>query len=380
MHPALRALACVALSLAAGAAAAQPAATPAELREQARRAADRIRTLQAEADRLAEESRTVFVDLRALELERQMRLEETAARDAELAAVEAELAAAAARVERLEAERLAATPGVAARLVDIYKRGRGGYVRLLFAIPDIRSLGRLTRGVAAVAALDEARIGAHRRTLAAERQALADLEGRRRAVEAARAEAAAARTALDRAVAARNRLIDDLDRRRDLAARYIGELQAAQTALDAAVSGAAGASAVTLPLAPFRGTLDWPVRGRVLTRFGRSAGRFGTAIVRNGIEIDAAEGSPVAAVHEGTVAYAAPFTGFGTLVILDHGGGAFTLYGHLQRADVAPGARVPRGGTVGRAGLTPAGGPAVYFELRIDGRPVNPLQWLRSAP
>jgi septal ring factor EnvC (AmiA/AmiB activator) len=70
--------------------------------------------------------------------------------------------------------------------------------------------------------------------------------------------------------------------------------------------------------------------------------------------------------------------GFGTLVIVDHGANAFTLYGHLQQAAVAPGGSVDRGSVVGRAGRNPDGTDAVYFELRIDGRPVDPVQWLKA--
>ena len=83
-------------------------------------------------------------------------------------------------------------------------------------------------------------------------------------------------------------------------------------------------------------------------------------------------------MHEGTVAFAAPFSGFGTLVIVDHGGTAFTLYGHLLDAAVKPGTNVSRGTPLGHVGLSPSGGAALYFELRIDGRPVNPLEWLRG--
>jgi septal ring factor EnvC (AmiA/AmiB activator) len=119
----------------------------------------------------------------------------------------------------------------------------------------------------------------------------------------------------------------------------------------------------------------------VLTRFGRSTtGTFGTSIQRNGVEIGAAAGTPVRAVHGGTVAYAAPFTGYGVMVILDHGQNAFTVYGHLSGTALRPGATVARGQPVGTTGATPAGEAATYFEVRIDGRPVNPLQWLRKGP
>jgi septal ring factor EnvC (AmiA/AmiB activator) len=186
---------------------------------------------------------------------------------------------------------------------------------------------------------------------------------------------------VDAAVAARNRLIDDLDHRRDLAAQFVAELQEAQLQLERTVAASNAASTVIgLPIRPFQGDLPWPVTGAVTTRFGRAqSGRFGTAIVRNGIEVAAPEGSITTAVHEGTVAFAAPFAGFGTLVIVDHGHSAFTLYGHLIDATVTPGTIVSRGTALGHVGLSPSGGAALYFELRIDGRPVNPLEWLRRS-
>ena len=358
------------------------AQTPADdAKALAARAAARIRVLQREADRLAAEARTVFGDLRKLELERAIKREELAAVEAQLAAVTAERNAATARVKALEAARVAQTPGVASRLVEIAKRGRGGYLKMLLAADDVRAFGRLSRGVAAVAELDRVRLETHRRTLAAERAAAATLDQQRAAVAATQKDAARARAALDAAVSARNRLIDDLDRRRDLTAEYVSELQSAQAALERTLATAGSASTtIALPIRPFRGDLEWPLVGTVVAGFGRApAGRFGTTIVRNGIEVAAPEGATARAVHEGTVAFAAPFAGYGVLVIVDHGASAFTLYGHLAEAAVAPGARVRRGEAVGTVGLVPAGGAALYFELRIDGRPVDPLQWLRRS-
>lgn len=364
------------LCLALLVAQAQP---PTDTRGLAQQADRRIRQLQAEADRLAGQTRTLLNDLSALEVQRAIKIEEVKKTEAELSTVNTAFQKVADRVAALEAQRLADTPGIKERLTEIYKRGRGGYVRLLLAT-DLQALGRMSRGVAAVARLDRARFDAHRRIIGAERDALAEIEARKKAVAAAQAEAGKARQALDAAVAAQNRRIDELDRRRDLAAQYVGELQDAQAALQQRVTNLGTDAPPSLPIAPFRGALDSPVPGRVLSRFGRGpGGRFGTAIVRNGIEIAATDGQDVRAVHGGTVAFAAPFTGFGTLVIVDHGDGAFTLYGHLAEATVAQGVRVARGGVVGRAGRSPAGVQAVYFELRIDGRPVDPVQWLRST-
>ena len=85
------------------------------------------------------------------------------------------------------------------------------------------------------------------------------------------------------------------------------------------------------------------------------------------------------AVHDGRVAFADVFAGLGQLVIVDHGGLAFSLYGHLGTLDVTKGTTVGHGQRLGTAGPGPAGNSSVYFELRIDGKPVDPLQWLKGG-
>lgn len=340
----------------------------------------RIKTLQAEADKLAARAKTVFGELRRLEIDRELKQQDVAKVDLELARVTVDRDRTEARVRALEATRVKETPAIKERLVELSKRGRGGYVQLLLASNDVRALGRMARGVAAVAELDRVRLETHRRTLKAERDALNDLDQQRDAVEQLQKDAMRARAAVDSAVAARNKLIADLDQRRDLAAQYVSELQQAQEELERTIANTAPASsAVALPIRPFKGDLPWPVSGRVTGQFGRvPAGRFGTTIVRNGIEVSVEEGTSATAVHEGTVAYAAPFSGFGTLVIVDHGSSAYTLYGHLLDAAVKVGTNVSRGTPLGHVGLSPSGGAALYFEVRIDGRPVDPLEWLRG--
>jgi septal ring factor EnvC (AmiA/AmiB activator) len=347
-------------------------------KSQSDRVAARIRALQQESDRLAAQARTVFGELRRLEIDREIKQAELDKAQTALARVTADRDRVEKRLKALEATRVAETPGIKARLVELSKHGRAGYVQLLLAADDVRTIGRMARGVAAVAEVDRVRLDTHRRTLAAERDALNELDQKYSEVEGLQREAARARAAVGAAVAARSRMIAELDERRDLAAQFVAELQQAQTQLEQTLASAeAGSSVVALPIRPFRGDLPWPVAGNVTGRFGRqTAGRFGTSIVRNGIEVSAAEGTAAAAVHEGTVAYAAPFSGFGTLVIVDHGASAFTLYGHLLDAAVKPGTNVSRGTPLGRVGLSPSGGAALYFEVRIDGRPVDPLQWL----
>ena len=82
------------------------------------------------------------------------------------------------------------------------------------------------------------------------------------------------------------------------------------------------------------------------------------------------------AVHEGVVAFADTFTGYGRLVIVDHGGQTFSLYGNLADISIAKGARVTEGTIVGTVGVGAEAAPVLYFELRVDGRAVDPVQWL----
>src|SRR5262247_2708581 len=345
----------------------------------ARRAAERLQSLQLEADRLAAQERTLIGDLRKLELERQVKGEELKHFDRDAAKLEAELTGITERMGALQQSEREARPELTARLVEMYKLGQARYLRLLLSAPDLRRMGQAFRTVAALAKLDRDRVAARARTLAELTSTRVTLEQRAGQLAAARAAAATAEAAVARAAQSRNELIRDIDRRRDVNAQLAGELQAAQQKLQVTLRElAAGVSPVepaALPLRPFRGELDWPVAGTVVRQFGRSALR--SAASSNGIEIGTAEDATAVAIHEGTVAFAGAFGGFGNLVILDHGSQNFSLYGDLLDITVKKGVRLERGHAIGSVGVTDAGTTGLYFELRVDGQPVDPLQWLK---
>ncbi len=346
----------------------------------AKRAGDRVRDLQAEALQLANQERSLLNEIRRLDIDREIKAEESNKIHADLLATELELHTVADEYARLEEQVVTDTPAVAARLASLYKLGRPGYWRLILDVDNVKSMGFAYRSVSAMARLDRERIAEHRRKLAALAASRTELEQRKAKTITLQQRASAARAELDRAIAARAARVQEIDRARDLNAQLTGELQDAQRRLQSALAdiAAGGAAMVTLPLAPFRGDLPWPVHGRVTSPFGREvSSRFGTSIARNGIEIAAEEGQPVGAVHEGRVAFAGPFTGFGNLVIVEHGSNCFSLYGNLDGLDVRKGETVERQSQLGTVGRTPRGRAALYFELRVDGRPVDPLQWLK---
>jgi murein hydrolase activator len=344
---------------------------------QARRATERLRALQQEADGLATQERTLLGDLRKLELDRQLKTEELQQIGADSAQVATELASNAQRTRDLEHQESSGRPELRNRLVDVYKLGQGRYLRLLLSTTDLRQVGQAARMLSALAKLDHDRVVSRQRTLDDLKRTRLILEDRRRRLESLRAKAQIAEAALARSARARNDLIHDIDSRRDLNAQLVGELQTANQKLQLTLRDLANApaDAATLPIHPFRGDLEWPVNA---TAGVRRSNRSASSLASTGIDINAAEGAPVAAVHEGVVAYADAFGGFGNLVIVDHGAQSFSLYGNLLEMSVAKGARIERGDTVGTVGPAPAGPPELHLELRIDGQSVDPLQWLRK--
>ena len=156
-----------------------------------RRASERLRALQAEAEQLLAAEKTLLVELRRLEVERDIRLEEQ--RDAEAGAGRRHAPNWRRRprhLEALERAQAAQVPGLAARLREVYKLGSGGYLRLLLSVDDVRDMGRAYRTVAALAALDRQRVRAHQTTVASLREARKELEGPRERVGHARGQRA----------------------------------------------------------------------------------------------------------------------------------------------------------------------------------------------
>jgi septal ring factor EnvC (AmiA/AmiB activator) len=351
---------------------------------QARRVNERLIALQREADALAREQRTLLGELRRLEVERDLRTEELKQIEAEAQKVALALGNTGNQIAELEEATAASRPILEARMVELYKLGSAGYTRLLFNVTDLKEVGRAYRMVAAIAAIDRRRAEEHQQNLVRLRAAHDTLEERRRQMAKLRQAAASARTAADRAAQSRAQLIADIDKRRDLTAELASELQGAQVklqqtlaAMNAGLPRAAGDGS-PLPIRPFQGDLDWPVSGRMLTPFGRGGAGVSRAPAQSGVQFAADEGSPVRAIHDGTIAFAGPFTGYGNLAIIDHGGQAFSLYGQLGALDVERGARIERGQVLGTTGRILAGIPGMYFEMRVDGKPVDPLEWLRK--
>ncbi len=198
------------------------------------------------------------------------------------------------------------------------------------------------------------------RALGSDAKALQDVIGRLRA---AAAKAAAERAAAERAAA------------RAAAARQAAK-PAAKPGTRAQTRAQAKPPRQIASAAPVRvGGAGWPLSGHLVSGYG---GRMPDGRASSGLLIAAGLGTPVRAVADGTVVFAEWMTGYGLILIVDHGNGYLSLYGHNESLLKDAGDPVKRGDTVARVGNS--GGlaqPALYFELRRNGQPVNPDSWLR---
>jgi murein DD-endopeptidase MepM/ murein hydrolase activator NlpD len=151
-------------------------------------------------------------------------------------------------------------------------------------------------------------------------------------------------------------------------------LQAESANLAARIQAAQATARVTYSSSdgtPSASGFIWPVNGSVVSPFGMRWGRM-----HEGIDIAAGYGTPIAAAASGTVIYAGWMGGYGNLIIIDHGGGIATAYGH-QSSFAVGGGTVSQGQTIGYVGCTGhCYGPHLHFEVRVNGSAVDPLGYL----
>lgn len=217
---------------------------------------------------------------------------------------------------------------------------------------------------------DEKRVAAERAALVMGRETL---EATRRETRAANRRLEAGRQRQQRLLA---EIRDDTVRREGA----LAELRTASDGLAALIDGLdPSRSDTSLDMTKFQGLLDWPAEGEVRSGFGSVIHpRFKTKIPHPGIDILAESGTPIRSVFDGEVVFSGWLRGYGLTTIVDHGRGLHCVYAHAAMTWAEPGERVGRGQTLGIVGETGSfSGPSLYFELRLNGRALDPEDWLR---
>ncbi|HEU4619174.1 MAG TPA: peptidoglycan DD-metalloendopeptidase family protein [Gammaproteobacteria bacterium] len=284
--------------------------------------------------------------------------------------------------ERAEAEaRLAAErEALAGQVRASYMNGRAEMLKLLLSQESPAAFGRMTVYYEYLNRARSRRIEAVSSELAT--LARVASEGTAVAEDLARLEQAqAAEVAeLDRSRKEREALLGNLDDSISSAGGEIGDLKAQEARLSKLVADIADVMArfppdTEDPFKSAKGRLAWPVSGKVAGDYGERIN--GGPVRRSGVLLAAPEGTPVRAVYHGRVAYADWLPGLGLLIVIDHGDGYMSLYGHnsalLKEAGdwVAPGEPIAEAGDTGGQSQ-----PSVYFEIRHDGKPVDPHDWV----
>ncbi len=265
------------------------------------------------------------------------------------------------------------------RLRQMYKASRGGFVRLALNARDGEDLFAILSTSALVMRRDVKELQLYQREQAHHQSLRDGLRLKRRRKESARAELEKAREIhrqhrkeLSQRLAAihqNRRRQQNLER--NLSSQQRALLRRVQ-ALHRRQAGAGG-------FMTLKGRLPRPVRGPVIVRFGRQKDSASRVELRHqGLTFRPSQGAPVRAVARGTVAMAGPFSGYGRLVIVEHAGGFFSIYGFLGQVNVRQGDPVEAGRRVGSAGLDPVTGDrATYFELRHNRHALDPSEWLQ---
>lgn len=206
-----------------------------------------------------------------------------------------------------------------------------------------------------------------------ERELTLLLERQRQELSALEASQSARREVLARL----NREIAGQDRELDRLKADERDLKVLIRGLEEALSDIPAGPALEQRFARLRGKLPWPAKGRIARRFGSA--KLGN-LVWDGVMISAPEGGEVRAVHHGRVAFADWLRGFGLLMIVEHGDGYMTLYGHNQSLFKEAGDWVEANepvALIGNSGGLQSSG--VYFGIRHQGRAVNPAKWCRKS-
>jgi len=125
----------------------------------------------------------------------------------------------------------------------------------------------------------------------------------------------------------------------------------------------------------------WPVEGRLMSSFGGRTDPFsGEGSIHTGVDLEAAMGTPVRAAADGIIVQADWEGGYGRLIIIDHGNGVQTFYGHLSTFGVVPGQEVRRGDVIARSGASGrVTSPHLHYEVRLGGTPVNPYPYMAKS-
>ncbi len=354
--------------------------------EQLKQLRGRIEILQQSLNETRDERDQARAQLRDVERTIGGLVQEQKRLQAQLKTETGKLQALRARAQHSRAELAVHTENLAGEMRAAYAMGEQEYIKLLLNQQDPASVARVHVYYRYLTQARAARIGEMRASLAQLAVLEQQVTERTRTLSALRAAQTEQQQTLQESRARRATLVASLNQKLSSQSQNLERLKRDEQALARLLrelsSYLADVPKPPGPVGPgarfqdFQGKLPLPVKGRILARYGdpKNVGD----IRWKGVFLAAEEGREVNAVFRGRVAYADWLRGFGMLMIIDHGDGYMTLYGHNQSLYKTVGDWVEAGQAIANVGNS--GGNAqsgLYFEIRHQGEPRNPLQWCR---
>jgi murein DD-endopeptidase MepM/ murein hydrolase activator NlpD len=273
------------------------------------------------------------------------------------------------------------------RLVDIYEYGDLTYINALIDAHSFSDFVERWEDLRLLIAANQRTVRARKVAEARVATIEADLERTRMELQQEQEAQEQARSQLDSLADERRNLVALASVRRRSVASEVAEIESLSAAEESALEGLivererelaaqqrAAGIAGSVPSAGGLGNFSWPVTGTITSPFGWRSNPFGGGPeFHQGLDIAAPMGTTVTAAAAGTVIMAQWYGGYGNYVLIDHGGGYSTGYGHLSSIYVSVGQSVARGQAIGAVGSTgQSTGPHLHFEVRIAGKPVDP--------
>ena len=264
------------------------------------------------------------------------------------------------------------------RVRDIYINGQISYVDVLFGAKDFADLMTRMDVLKRIIKHDYDLIMKVREEKATVENTRAQLEKDKAEAEVLVADAQAKRAKVEDKESEQQVLLDQAIYDRDTSERMYEEIMAASQEVANMIRRSHMSSAGYSGAPAGAGGMIWPISGPITSEFGwRTHPIFGTARFHSGLDIGGDYGMPIYAAASGTGIYAGWISGYGNAVIIDHGGGVTTLYGHNDSLNVSEGENVAQGQVIAMCGSTGnSTGPHCHFEVRENGEPVSPYGYL----
>lgn len=264
------------------------------------------------------------------------------------------------------------------RVRDIYINGQISYVDVLFGAKDFADLMTRMDVLKRIIKHDYDLIMKVKEEKATVENTRAQLEKDKAEAEVLVTDAQAKKAKVEDKESEQQVLLDQAIYDRDTSERMYEEIMAASQEVANMIRRSHMSSAGYSGAPAGAGGMIWPISGPITSEFGwRTHPIFGTARFHSGLDIGGDYGMPIYAAASGTVIYAGWISGYGNAVIIDHGGGVTTLYGHNDSLNVSEGENVAQGQVIAMCGSTGnSTGPHCHFEVRENGEPVSPYGYL----